>query len=78
MVRILVLLALAVSSPALAIEGQGSGSDINKVRRDMEAMQRDGRYQQLMEEGRANRLAFERLRAAQDPPAVGSVQRRPR
>jgi Spy/CpxP family protein refolding chaperone len=49
--------ALAQSSP-----GPGSGTDLQRVQREMEQMMRDGRYQRLLDEGRANREAFERLR----------------
>jgi hypothetical protein len=37
----------------------------DKVTRDVEAMQRDGRWERAIAEGRANRLAFEALRQAQ-------------
>lgn len=62
-------------------QGPGSGTDIYKVWRETEAMQRDGRWEELIAEGRANRQAFEnmgRSAPAESPSAVGSVTPRRR
>jgi hypothetical protein len=61
------LLALPlVLLPSLAVaEGPGSGTDLTKVRRDVEAMQRDGRWERLLAEGQANKRAFEAMRQAE-------------
>jgi hypothetical protein len=78
MFKTTLFLAIVMSSPALAL-GQGGGTDMFKVRRQIEAMQQDGRYQRLLEEGRANRLAFERLKQSEsDPAAAWSSQPRRR
>jgi hypothetical protein len=54
--------------------GPGSGSDMYRVMREEQAMQRDGRYERLMEEARANKEAFDRLKqAGSEPTAVGSI-----
>ncbi len=52
--------------PNLALaEGPGSGTDLPKVQREVEAMQRDGRWQKLMAEGQANKRAFEAMKQAE-------------
>lgn len=55
---------------ALAQNGPGSGTDMLRVNREIEAMTRDGRWERLLEEGRANKQAFENLKARE---AAGSV-----
>jgi len=61
--KLLTLLALVVA-PSVAA-ASGNGSDRDRVNREIAAMQADGRWEQLMAEGRANREAFEALRGAQ-------------
>jgi hypothetical protein len=73
------LLALPlVLLPSLAFAqrssgGPGSGTDLTKVQREVEAMQRDGRWEKLLAEGRANRLAFEAMRQAEEQARSGVV-----
>jgi hypothetical protein len=43
------------------------------VQREVEAMQRDGRWEKLLAEGRANRLAFEAMRQAEEQARSGVV-----
>jgi hypothetical protein len=62
--KLLLILPLAVL-PAIALAKQGSGTDRERVNRQIEAMMRDGRWEQLIAEGRANRQAFEALLEAQ-------------
>jgi hypothetical protein len=73
------LLALPNLAQAQAASDRspGSGTDLYKVNREVEAMQRDGRWDQLIAEGRANRLAFEAARQAESsaPPAVPGTLR---
>lgn len=56
---------------------QGSGTDRDRVSREMERMQQDGSWERLRAEGQANRQAFERLRqteqSAQPATAYGST-----
>ncbi|HEY8381127.1 MAG TPA: hypothetical protein VIL09_03150 [Microvirga sp.] len=80
-----VLFALALTIlPGAALAqssaGPGSGTDLQRVQREMEQMMRDGRYQRLLDEGRANKEAFERLRqqeAASSTVASPRSRRRP-
>jgi hypothetical protein len=52
--------------PSLAVAvGPGSGTDLPKVQREVEAMQRDGRWEKAIADGQANRLAFEAMRQAE-------------
>jgi hypothetical protein len=62
-----VLFALPpIRLPNLALaEGPGSGTDLSKVPREVEAMQRDGRWQKLMADGQANKRAFEAMTQAE-------------
>jgi hypothetical protein len=71
---ILALLLGAASSPALA--QQGADSRAHQFVLESYAMKRDGRLERLMEEGRANKAAFEALkqRELQEPTATGSVR----
>ncbi len=66
----LVLPLLLLPSLALA-QANGGGTDRDRLNREVEAMQRDGRWQRLLAEGQANRLAFERMRQAEQ---AGSSQ----
>jgi hypothetical protein len=81
--KILLVLAPLVLLPGLALaqsagdRGPGAGTDLYKVRREVEAMQRDGRWEKLLAEGAANRQAFEASRQA-PVTATGSVPRRRR
>ena len=64
--------------PLLALSGMahaemGGRTDRDEVRREIEVMQRDGRWERAIAEGRANREAFERLRASQ----TGAYSRQP-
>jgi hypothetical protein len=43
---------------------ENTGPAGDRVSREVEAMQRDGRWEQLLAEGRANKQAFEILREA--------------
>jgi len=81
--KLLVSIAFALI-PGLAF-AQGSGTDRDRVTREIELMQRDGRWERLRAEGQANREAFERLRQAdqgeqlsQPPTAYGSIRPRRR
>ena len=40
-------------------KGPGSGTDRERVRRDMDALQRNGHWAEAMAEGRANKQAFD-------------------
>ena len=68
--------------PSSALAEPGGGSDLDRVRRDVEAMQRDGRWGRLVAEGRANKQAFDELRQRSQPilapTATGSIRTRPR
>ena len=51
----------------------GGSTDRDRVRLEVEAMQRDGRWEHAIAAGRANKEAFEALRQTQDqlrPPAT--------
>lgn len=61
--KLLAVLAL-VAAPSVAT-ASGNGSDRDRVNREITAMQADGRWEQLIAEGRANKEAFEALRGAQ-------------
>jgi hypothetical protein len=82
MPKMLLLVLTLVSLPGLALAEPGSGTDRTRVNTAVEAMQRDGRWERLIAEGRANKRAFEDLRQAeqrvQTPTATGSVGARPR
>ena len=59
-------LALAQSAPSptdmtndITNKGPGSGTDRERVRRDMDAMQHNGHWAKAMAEGRANMQAFD-------------------
>lgn len=77
----LVVLGL-VFLPGVAFAEKGSGTDRDKLLRDVEAMQRDGRWERAIAEGRANRQAFEALQQAPQPgrmpTATGSARPSPR
>jgi hypothetical protein len=49
--------------PSLAYAG--SGTDLHEVNGQIEAMQRDGRWERLIAEGQANKRAFEALKQAE-------------
>ena len=71
-------LAMAQSSAG----GPGSGTDLHRVLREVDAMQRDGRWQQLLADNEANRLAAARqvVEPSARPTAVftGQAPARPR
>jgi hypothetical protein len=50
--------------PGLAL-AESTGPAGDRVSREVEAMQRDGRWEQLLAEGRANKQAFEISRQAE-------------
>jgi hypothetical protein len=54
----------AILLPGLAL-AENTGPAGDHVTREVEAMQRDGRWEQLLAEGRANKQAFEILRQAE-------------
>jgi hypothetical protein len=59
------LLSIAVILlPSLAL-AENTGPAGDHVTREVEAMQRDGRWEKLLAEGRANKQAFEILRQAE-------------
>jgi hypothetical protein len=62
----------------VALAEKGSGTDRDQVNREVEAMQRDGRWEQAIAEGQANKRAFEDLRRANQPTATGSISSRGR
>jgi hypothetical protein len=41
--------------PTIAFAEPGSGTDLYRVNREVEALQRDGRWERLLAEGQANR-----------------------
>jgi hypothetical protein len=64
---------------AALAQGPGSGTDLYRVQREWEEIMRDGRYQRLLQEGQANKQAFDRLKQMEsDPTATGSTTRRRR
>ena len=66
MSKTFVLTLPLVLLPGLALaEGPGSGTDLPKVQREVESMQRDGRWQKLLAEGQANKHAFEAMKQAE-------------
>jgi len=65
--KLLLILPLLVL-PDIAMAKKGGGSDRDQVNRQIEAMMRDGRWERLIAEGRANRQAFEALLEAQCRP----------
>ena len=72
------LLSSMASAQTSGSTGPGSG-DVPRVSREFDAMMRDGRYQRLLEEQRANKQAFDNLQQrASEPTAVGSIQPRRR
>jgi hypothetical protein len=61
------LIALSVVLfPGVAV-AEGSKGDRDRVSREVEAMQRDGRWERAIADGRANRQAFEDLLRGQQP-----------
>jgi len=66
MLRKLLLILPLLVLPDVALAKQGSGTDRERVNRQIEAMMRDGRWEQLIAEGRTNKQAFEALLEAQD------------
>jgi hypothetical protein len=69
--------------PGVAMADPGSGTDLYQVNRQVEAMQRDGRWDRLIAEGQANKQAFEAMRqqpsarfTASSPPVVDRRRRR--
>ena len=76
--RVLIALTLA-ALPSLAAAQPGSGTDLYRVQREWEQIMRDGRYQRLLEEGRANKEAYERQKALEsESETTGSTQPRRR
>ncbi len=75
-----VLIALSLAAlPSFASAQPGSGTDLYRVQREWEQIMRDGRYQRLLEEGRANKEAFDRQRALEtDGETTGSIRQRRR
>jgi hypothetical protein len=74
MMRKILLSVLFLSVAGVAQAQPGSGGDMARVMREEQAMRADGRYEQLMEEARANKEAFDRLkRADSEPTAVGTI-----
>ncbi len=63
MSRILLLTAM-IMFPSLAL-AENTGPSGDRVSREVEAMQRDGRWEQLLAEGRRNKQAFEISRQAE-------------
>jgi hypothetical protein len=64
---------------AQATSGPGSGTDLYRVQREWDAIMRDGRYERLLQEGQANKQAFDRLKQLESEPfATGSTQPRRR
>ncbi len=83
MKKALLLVAPLVLLSSIALAETGSGTDINRVRRQVEEMQRDGRWQALLNEGQANRSGTTVNQTAQRPQstaptATGSIRPRPR
>jgi hypothetical protein len=77
--RKILLAALGfMALPGLAWAEKGSGTDRDRVSRDVEAMQRDGRWEKAIAEGRANERAFDALRQAAPPTATGAIGARAR
>ena len=64
---------LLVVLPSMASAEPGSGTDLYRLNREVEAMMRDGRWQRLLEEGQANKRAFDRLRPSGSPPSAVTV-----
>jgi hypothetical protein len=63
--KLLLTLPLLVL-PGVALAEMGGDTDRERVRLEVEAMMRDGRWERAIAEGRANKQAFEALRQAQD------------
>ena len=61
--KLLLTLPLLVVPGLASAENMGPAGD--RVTREVEAMQRDGRWERAIAEGRANKQAFEALRQAQ-------------
>ena len=74
------LIALSLAAlPSLAAAQPGSGTDLYRVQREWEQIMRDGRYQRLLEEGRANKEAYERQKALESQgETTGSTRPRRR
>ncbi|QRM35171.1 hypothetical protein [Microvirga sp. VF16] len=66
MFRKLLLTLPLLFLPGMALAEMGSKIDRDRVNREVEAMQRDGRWERAIAEGRANKQAFETLRQAQN------------
>ena len=64
LIRLLLTLPLLALS-SMAHAEMGGRTDRDQVRIEIEAMQRDGRWERAIAEGRANREAFETLRNSQ-------------
>jgi len=69
----LLVALLLVVLPSIASAESGSGTDLYRVNREVEAMMRDGRWQRLLDEGQANKQAFDRLRPSGSPPSANIV-----
>ena len=77
---LMVLPGFAMAQSATA--GPGGGTDLHRVLREVDAMQRDGRWQRLLADNEANRLAATRrvVEESARPTAVftGQAPARPR
>jgi hypothetical protein len=76
--KILLILPLLLLPGLASAENMGPAGD--KITRDVEAMMKDGRWERTIAEGRANRLAFEALRQAENrvrQPATGYTATQP-
>ena len=60
MIKKLLLAVPFVWLANVASSEPGSGTDLYRVQREVEAMQRDGRWERLLAEGQANRQATSR------------------
>jgi hypothetical protein len=59
--------------PSPASAEPGSGTDLYRINREVDAMMRDGRWQHLLNEGQANKQAFDRLRPSGSAPSANTV-----
>ena len=79
MTKTLLLIFSLLVLPSAAFAQQGSGTDLYRVQREWDAIMRDGRYQRLLQEGQANKQAFDRMKQLEsDPATTGSTQPRRR
>ena len=69
------LTAMLAIVPATTFADPGGGTDMSRVNREIEVMTRDGRWDRLVAEGRANKQAFDEFKAREAQGAAVTASR---